>query len=204
MEQQACAFTGHRPQRFSFGYDEDHEKCIRLKLALAQQVNLLIESGVSSFYTGMAQGVDMWAAEIILEFRQINPQLKLSCILPCETQADKWSVQSRERYFNILSEADETIYISRHCTKTCMMERNRYLVDHSQYMIAVYDGTPRGGTAGTVRYARQRGREIILIDPNTSAVTFSLYPQGRQEIKNNVVDLTDFRKNQQHGTLDLH
>jgi uncharacterized phage-like protein YoqJ len=65
----ACVFTGHRPTRFSFGYDEKNEKCIRLKLVMAQQIRALIKSGVSTFYTGMALGVDQWAAEIVLDLK---------------------------------------------------------------------------------------------------------------------------------------
>ena len=46
-----------------------------------------------------------------------------------------------------------------------MLKRNRYLIDHAAYLLAVYNGQRRGGTAMTVRYARKLGREIITIDP---------------------------------------
>ena len=46
-----------------------------------------------------------------------------------------------------------------------MMKRNRYLVDHSSILLAVYNGTRRSGTGATVRYAQQLNREIIMIDP---------------------------------------
>lgn len=57
-----CAFTGHRPSRFHFGYDEQHQDCIRLKWAMASQITTLIHNGVTTFLTGMALGVDMWGA----------------------------------------------------------------------------------------------------------------------------------------------
>ncbi len=184
LKQQACAFTGHRPQRFSFGYDEEDEKCIQLKLVLAQQVNLLIESGVSSFYTGMAQGVDQSAAEIVLAMKRSYPHIQLIAVLPCGTQANKWSQEQRERYFNTLAVCDDVITLNARYTPQCMLERNRYMVDHAGYLLAVYDGGEKGGTAYTVRYAREKEREIIAIHPDTletvSGVDFEALERRKQ------------------------
>jgi uncharacterized phage-like protein YoqJ len=166
----ACAFTGHRPIKFSFGYNEGDEKCRALKLVMTQQIRLLIESGVSIFYTGMALGVDQWGAEIVLDIKRQFPHVQLVAVLPCETQAVKWSPEQRERYFNTLPECDDVITLYGHYTPECMLERNRYMVDHAEYLLAVYDGSPKGGTAYTVRYAREKNREIITIHPDTLAV----------------------------------
>lgn len=58
-------------------------------------------------------------------------------------------------------------------SRDCMLERNRWLVEHSSILLAVYDGTRRSGTGATVRYAGQLGREIFLIDPVTRSITHS-------------------------------
>ena len=58
------------------------------------------------------------------------------------------------------------IYVSKDYHKDCMLERNRYLVDHAVKLLAVYNGERRGGTAMTVRYARKLRREVIIIDPS--------------------------------------
>jgi len=52
-----------------------------------------------------------------------------------------------------------------------MLERDRYLVDHTSVLLAVYDGTRRSGIGATVKYARKLGRKIIIIDPLTLAIT---------------------------------
>lgn len=167
MHTMACAFTGHRPAKFSFGYDEDSEKCIRLKLLMAQQIRGLIESHVSVFHTGMAQGVDQWAAEIVLDMKRQYPHIQLMAVVPCETQANKWSPEQRERYFNTLAVCDDVITLNARYTPQCMLERNRYMVDRANYLLAVYDGSAKGGTAYTVRYAREKKRGIICIHPDT-------------------------------------
>ena len=41
------------------------------------------------------------------------------------------------------------------------------MVDNCDLLIAIYNGEEKGGTAYTVNYARQQGKEILIIDPNT-------------------------------------
>lgn len=165
-----CTFTGHRPSSYSFGYDEENYDCLNLKAILVKQIGALIGNGVKTFLTGMALGADIWCAEIVLKFKEAYPDIRLIAVIPCETQADRWSVEQRERYFNILAKCDETVYISRHYTNDCMFRRNRWLIDHSSFVIAVYNGSPKGGTAYTVEYARRKHRAVIIINPDTLQV----------------------------------
>lgn len=109
MKNKSCCFTGHRPQKFSFGYDEENEDCILLKLKMLAQIQEMRKKGVTTFLTGMAMGVDIWAAELILELKAGLPQedIRLIAVIPHEEQANKWSVEYRERYFDILAQVDE-------------------------------------------------------------------------------------------------
>ena len=45
-----------------------------------------------------------------------------------------------------------------------MEKRNRYMVDHADLLIAVWDGRP-SGTGKTVQYAQQQGKHVLMIDP---------------------------------------
>ncbi len=71
----------------------------------------------------------------------------------------------------IVQQADLRYYVNREYHKDCMLERNRYLVEHSNCLLAVYDEAQRGGTAATVNYARELHREIIIVDPLSCRVT---------------------------------
>ena len=161
----SCAITGHRPKSFPWGYNERSPDCVLLKQALAGQIKALSEKGVTDWLSGMALGVDIWAAQIVLHLKQEHPALKLRCILPCRGQESKWPVPAQEQYRSLLGQADEVVYVSQTYHKDCMLERNRRLVDSAAFLLAVYDGTWRSGTGMTVRYARERGRNIIIIDP---------------------------------------
>lgn len=163
----SCAFTGHRPQSFPWKYDESAHDCILLKKALEDQILRLLDRGVTDFYTGLAQGVDTWAAQIVLALREKNPALKLHCVLPCRDQARNWEPSAQECHRRIQSQADTVVCLSETYHDGCMLDRNRYLVEHSSVLLAVYHGNWRGGTAMTVRYARKLGRETIVINPKT-------------------------------------
>ncbi|MBD5092944.1 MAG: DUF1273 domain-containing protein [Subdoligranulum sp.] len=165
MIEKSCAFTGHRPQSLPWGYHETDARCIALKKALAGQIVERVNAGYTDFFSGMAEGVDTWAALTVLALKKENPTLKLHCILPCKGQADRWQTSARELYASILKQADEIVWVSEAYSRGCMLDRNRYLVDHTACLLAVYNGNWRSGTAMTVRYARKLGREIILLRP---------------------------------------
>ncbi len=171
MSDKSCAFTGHRPNKLPWRYDETDSRCVALKAVLAEQIAALAEAGVTQFLSGMAEAVDTWAALSVLDLREKNPAIKLHCILPCTAQAEKWSASSRELYRSILEQADSVVYVSRDYHKNCMLDRNRFLVEHASILLAVYNGARRSGTGATVNYARKIGREIIVIDPITRLIS---------------------------------
>ena len=165
LRQHRCCFTGHRPEKLGMPETEVVE-------SLKKEIRTAIADGFQTFISGMARGVDLWAAEIVLDLKKKNPALRLHCILPCEGQEDAWPMSEQERYRSILRQADEVIYVNREYTSDCMLARNRYLVEHSSVLLAVYNGSRRSGTGMTVRYAKRLGREVIVIAPVSRSVSY--------------------------------
>lgn len=167
MKEHTCCFTGHRPQEFPWGHNEEWEECVLLRELLAAEIGRMRERGVTTFVSGMALGVDMWAAELVLECKRAEPDapIRLCAALPFEGQANRWSVAYRERYFDTLAQADEVVILHEHYTKGCMFERDRYMVDRSAHMIAVYNGSPKGGTKYTLDYALSQGLAVVALHP---------------------------------------
>ena len=52
-----------------------------------------------------------------------------------------------------MTQANEVVYVGQEYSRDCMLERNRWLVEYSSILLAVYNGTLRSGTGATVRYA---------------------------------------------------
>lgn len=164
MEYKSCCFTGHRPSKFPFKYDETDERCLELKSMLRLKIiNLINYSDVRNFIVGMALGVDTWAAEIVLEIKELYSDIRLIAAVPCPEQTKGWSKENQARYDNILDLCDEVVTISDRWTSSCMMKRNKYMVDNSDFVIAVWNGEFSGGTAKTLGYARKKGHTPIII-----------------------------------------
>jgi uncharacterized phage-like protein YoqJ len=103
--------------------------------------------------------------------KQTHPKLKLIAVRPCETQADNWTVAQHERHFATLALCDDVFTVQPRYSQGVMHKRNRFLVDHAEYLLAVYDGGVDGGTSYTVKYAKEQGRSITVIHPDTLEVT---------------------------------
>lgn len=160
----AC-FTGHRSQKLPWRYHEDSERCKTMKATLRIEIEKAIQRGYKTFLCGMALGFDMICAETVLSLKKQYPEIELIGALPCRNQDMKWQENDRERYRNLLSKLDgvRCIY-DEYIGAECMLERNRYMVNNSSLMIALYNGL-RGGTKSTIDYAKKQGLEIVIIKP---------------------------------------
>ena len=157
-------FTGRRPQKLPWGYNESDRRCKRLKEKIKEKIEYAIENGATHFISGMALGVDMWAAEIILDKKRNGAELTLEAAVPHKKQEASWSAENRARYGEILSRCDKVTYVSESYTPYCMMKRNQYMVDKSDLVIAVLDDFT-GGSGKTALYARSHNIPVITIVP---------------------------------------
>ena len=160
-----CCFTGHRPQKL--GYGENSIQCDELKNRLEELIIELIEKeGVTHFISGVALGVDTYAANIVLKLKCDYPMITLECAIPCETQVVKWNERDRDIYYDLLSKSDKETLLQQKYTSDCMQKRNEYMVDNFDYFIAVWNGKP-SGTGSTVKYARKNNKMVLLVNPQT-------------------------------------
>ena len=160
----SCCFTGHRPEKLPWGANEDNPDCIKLKSILYLQIEQLIRQfGITHYISGMARGVDTYAAEIVLQLKKAY-SITLECAIPYEEQAVNWPESERERYFSIVAKADKETMLQYRFTRDCYQKRNRYMVNKSNYILAVWNGK-NSGTSNTIRYAHQQNRHIFIIDP---------------------------------------
>ena len=152
-EKTAC-FTGHRPEKLS-----EHKD--RIKERLNAAIDAAIEEGYDTFITGLARGVDLWAGEMVLEKKKTNPSLSLIAAKPFDVFSVDW-----KEYSYIIENADEVF------TATCNAEdtqsdeayttRDRWMVDNSSLVLAVYCGA-EGGTKSTIEYANNMGVPVRYI-----------------------------------------
>ena len=156
----SCCFTGHRPEKLPWRYDEADPRCLSLKRRIAAAVEAAYEEGHCHFLCGMALGCDLYFCETVLALRDRHPDVTVEAAVPCPTQADAWAPDQRERYTRLVEACDFETLVSAKYTPYCMQRRDRYMVDHSSLLIAAFDGTP-GGTRSTMQYAMSRRVSIV-------------------------------------------
>lgn len=151
-KERTCCFTGHRPEKLG-----NSEESILINLRTA--ITAVYEKGFRTFISGMARGIDLWAAELVLELKEQYPSIRLICASPYPEFAERWGKHWREKYEAVWSKADYALNISPNYTRRCFQIRNEWMVDHSGLVIAAYNGQS-GGTRNTILYAEKIGVPI--------------------------------------------
>ena len=143
--------------------NENDIRCVFLKRRLEKEIVKAIKKDHTHFITGMALGVDTYAAQILLNLKN-KYHITVEAAVPCRSQPDKWNAADRARYSELLAGCDIVTVLSEEYTPDCMYKRNQYMVDNSDMLVAVYDGKG-GGTGQTVKYAESLGKEMVILKP---------------------------------------
>ena len=152
MRNETCCFTGHRQL--------PSKERAEIVTVLECVITALYQKGIRYYGAGGALGFDAIAAQTVIRLRKSCPGMKLILVLPCLTQTRGWRLEDIAEYERIKAQADKVVYTAQEYNRGCMHKRNRHLVDNSSVCVC-YLNRESGGTAYTVRYARERGLEII-------------------------------------------
>lgn len=145
---QAACVTGHR----WLARPEE------TRAALAAALDRAIKEGFATFYVGMALGADQMAAELLAG------RARVVAAIPCDGYDRPWPAGAQARHRTLLGLVDEVVlYPGGPYAPWKPHARNRWMVDRSGLVIAVYDGRGHGGTFRTVQYAQARGAPIWFV-----------------------------------------
>lgn len=152
-----CFFTGHR----AIPLADKENICAKLSEIC---INLITNYGVTDFVAGGALGFDTLAAIEILRLKSKYPHISLHIYIPCKNQTAKWKPKDVDVYNYIKENADSVVYITdSDYLPGCMQMRNRAMVNDAFFGIAYCTNTT-SGTYNTVKYAREKGRNVFVID----------------------------------------
>lgn len=127
---------------------------------LESEIRKAIDDGFVTFISGMARGVDIWAAEIVLRLRDEGMPIHLICVSPFEGFERSWSDDWKRRYNSVMRQADIVKFVCPEYSRACFQIRNVWMVERSARVIAVYNGELRG-TKNTIDYANKKRVEVI-------------------------------------------
>lgn len=150
------AFTGHRPDKLG-GYKLPNDTYIKVCRDIDKALRELKPDKV---ITGMALGVDQWAAMIAYKLK-----IPFIAAIPFENQESNWPEKSQRAYRLLRKLAIEEVIVSPGSYSIDKMQtRNVWMVDNCNKLIAVWDGS-KGGTSNCVKYAESIDRDIYYINP---------------------------------------
>lgn len=150
----ALAGTGHRPVKLLMAGLSEVAMELNLKLLAVDAIRRAEPAFVIS---GMAVGWDMALAEAAVE-----TGCPLVAAVPFSGQESRWPPAVRRRYAELLELAAVVAIIGGegfHVWK--MHARNRWMVDRSDAILALWNGDEAGGTAATIKYAGSVDAEIV-------------------------------------------
>lgn len=158
MRLHRCCFTGHRPQKLRRSETE-------IKADLESAIQQAITDGYTTFITGMAYGVDIWAGQIVVRLRKSNPALHLIAAVPFRGFEDRWSADWKRAYQELLEQVNLVKYICPGYNAGAYQRRNEWMVDHASRVIAVFNGEP-SGTKNTIIYAQSISVPVVSLSAN--------------------------------------
>lgn len=158
MSTRILCVTGHRPG--SLGSDFPTITDLLFNLAVME----LQKSKPSEVITGMALGWDMAVADAC-----VHLDIPFIAAIPFDGQELYWVDSSIEKYRTLLNKASAILYTDnipkpapvKGFAKWKYLHRNKYMVDSSDQVLALWNGSNVGGTAHCVKYAEITGRPVI-------------------------------------------
>ena len=159
-----ASFTGHRPKDLKGYQAEDNKELLwRIREVIIDHIE---NKNVTNFIQGCCIGVDLWSAKIVLKLKETYPHIRLISAIPCKAQFKMWNSYDKDLWEEVVNLSDEVIQVSDlEYAPYLMQKRNEYMVDNSDFLIAVYNGNEKGGTANCVKYAVKNLKEITQIKP---------------------------------------
>lgn len=163
------SITGHRPDKFDDDYEGEYPVAVSVRMWLGDHFTFYNPDKV---IWGCAQGVDTWAAEEAIELG-----IPIHAAIPFEGFDKSWSYDARRKLENLLKKCSDVTIVSVGSYRAWYFQvRNEWMVDHSDKLLAVWNGTA-GGTWNCIQYARKIEHPIDYIT-EASASGFPIDPAG--------------------------
>lgn len=147
--------TGHRPPKLG-GYKIPNPVYDAVIEALDR---CLMQLRPETVITGMALGVDQWVAELCA-----NNDIPFIAAIPFKDFDQKWPNESQLNYQLLLNRAKEVRIISEGGYRPELNSiRNKWMVDHGDQVLGLWNGEREGGTWNTINYTQKVGKHLDLV-----------------------------------------
>lgn len=157
------SFTGHRPDKISEWRKAPERVERTIRENVAAQVVELAGQGAEEFLSGMAPGLDLWAADEVLRLRAegvLGDHTRLTLLVPYPGFEHTFEPADRALFGAIVERADDVVFVCPKYQHGCYQLRNAALVERCDVVVAYYEGA-EGGTRQTIKMALKSGRRVV-------------------------------------------
>lgn len=164
----SISLTGHRPAALD-GYDLSTPFYRKLEAGLHRIAERALERyGAVQLHSGMALGADTVWSKAALRLRDEHPEeVYFVAEVPVLTQPDRWvGTKDKALWQEHVDTADVLRVYGESYSVGFLHARNQGMIEAANLLLAVWNGSTSGGTAGAVRYAEKIGRKTHRIDPD--------------------------------------
>jgi uncharacterized phage-like protein YoqJ len=141
-----------------------------IKKAIKKKIVSLMDEGLEWIIVSGQWGVELWAAEAVLELREEYNNLQLAVITPFLEQDENWNEEKKAFYENIMKKANyvNSVTKSKYIGSWQFAEKNKFLLRNSDGILLVYDeeneGSPKYIKQQAIQHALSRNYAILTIN----------------------------------------
>lgn len=177
--------TGYKAHELGI-FNDKHPGITIIKKALTDAIKQLIDEGLEWVIISGQQGVETWAAEVIIDLKQSFEELKYAIITPFLNQEASWNEQKQAKYQRILSQADFVTAVTKKQYEAPWQftEKDKFIITNSDGILLIYDeeneGSPKYIKRLAEKYADKHNYEIRTI----TAYDLQIIAEEMQQEKN--------------------
>lgn len=179
--------TGYKSHELGI-FKENHEGIVYIKKAVEKRLLSFIDEGLKWVVISGQLGVECWAGEVVIDLKKDYPDLQLAVLLPFLEQEANWKEERKNQYYELLSNADFVDAISKkpYESPKQLSMKNRYLVEKTDAILALYDEEKQGSPDFYIEQAKRKqsvdpSYEIHLITPYDLEVIYQEVMESKGE-----------------------
>nr|WP_106782305.1 DUF1273 domain-containing protein [Lysinibacillus timonensis] len=161
--------SGYRSHELGI-FNDKHPGIPIIKKAIENELRTLIDEGLEWVIISGGQGVETWAAEVVMDLKQEFLHLKYSVITPFLDQEKNWNEAKQEKYIHIVSNADFVTSVTKRPYEAPwqFVEKDKFIIQNTDALLLIYDedneASPKYLKRLAEKYADTHPYELIYIN----------------------------------------
>ncbi len=132
--------TGYKS--FELGIFKDDDPAVYyIKAFLERRLTAFIEEGLEWVLIQGQMGIELWAAETVIQLKETYPEVKLGIVTPFEHHTERWNETNQLKYMQITEQADfvDSVFHEGYQGPYQFQRTDQFMLDHTDMTLLVYD-----------------------------------------------------------------